>query len=109
MQFATYLPTVYNDGRRVPKREFNAILMEAVDLFGGYSLSELQKGAWKDETGKVYTDNSHKLTVVCDNSKLAEAESFVIRAGQRLGQLAMYFEVRDFDGVRILDVPKPNA
>lgn len=109
MQFATLLPTAYNDGRKVPKREIKVILDEAVKLFGGYTLSEPMRGAWQDDAGKVYTDSSHKLTVVCDNSKLAEAEAFVLRAGVRLKQEAMLFEVRDFDGVRILNVTKPNA
>jgi hypothetical protein len=29
----------------------------------------------------------------------------MIRIGKELGQRAMYFEVRDYDGVQILEVP----
>jgi hypothetical protein len=36
-----------------------------------------------------------------------EARELVLRIGQKLGQKAMYFEVRYFDGVEILEVPAP--
>ena len=32
----------------------------------------------------------------------------MIKIGQELGQRAMYFEVRDYDGVQFLKVPKPK-
>jgi hypothetical protein len=36
---------------------------------------------------------------------LWEAQQAVTKIGRELGQRAMYFEVRDYDGVQILEVP----
>jgi hypothetical protein len=36
---------------------------------------------------------------------LWQAQDLVIKIGKELGQRAMYFEVRDYDGVQILEVP----
>ena len=46
--------------------------------------------------------------MVCPNDKLWEAQEAVIKIGQELGQLVMYFEVRDYDGVHFLQIPKPK-
>jgi hypothetical protein len=43
--------------------------------------------------------------VVCDRILLEEAKEAVIRIGTELRQRAMYFEVRDYDGVQILEIP----
>jgi hypothetical protein len=39
------------------------------------------------------------------NRLLFEAQPAVVKIGRELGQRAMYFEVRDYDGVQILEVP----
>jgi hypothetical protein len=43
-----------------------------------------------------------KVTVACDRARLHEAEEAVCEIGRRLGQKAMYFEVRYADGVTFL-------
>ena len=46
-----------------------------------------------------------KFTVVCDRSQIDEARDAVVSIGKQLGQRAMHFEVRDYDGVQILEIP----
>jgi hypothetical protein len=52
-----------------------------------------------------YRDVTVRVTVICDRIMLEEARQAVIRIGKALKQRAMYFEVRDYDGVQILEVP----
>jgi hypothetical protein len=40
---------------------------------------------------------------------LDEARDAVIWIGQMLKQRAMYFEVRDYDGVQILEIPPAES
>jgi hypothetical protein len=80
-------------------------LKETARVFSGYTFGALQRGAWTDpQSGVTYFDNSHPLVVTCDRSRLEGARRWVLEIGRRLGQKAMYFEVRDYDGVQILDV-----
>lgn len=104
MKFMTYLVTHYNDGRPVNRKEREAILISAWQEFGGYTFSGPQTGAWGDETGKLYAERSYRLEVVTERSKLNDAINWVKDIGRRLKQKAMYFEVRDYDGVQIIDL-----
>lgn len=108
MQFATYLPTTFNDGRKVPRKVLIEIRDEASRLFGGYTLSGPVMGNWRNDSGEVFNDRSYLLTVVCDDSLRAEAEAFVIRTGVTLKQEAMYFELRNSE-VHFLTVPKSTT
>jgi hypothetical protein len=54
---------------------------------------------------EMYRDLSQRVSVVCDNILLWEAQQAVITIGRELGRHAMVFEVRDYDGVQILEVP----
>lgn len=74
--------------------------------FGGCSDEGVTKGQWIDPKNSVhYRDESRRVSVVCDRVLLDEARRAVIRIGRALGQRAMYSEVRDYDGVQILEVP----
>ena len=55
--------------------------------------------------GTKYRDETHRVTVVCDRIMLDDARAAVVRIGQILKQRAMYFEVRDYDGVQFLEIP----
>jgi hypothetical protein len=106
MKFTTLLPMRFNDGTEVPPERINQILDNLALQFGGCSDEGITKGQWidpKDQT--LYRDESRRVVVSCDNRLLWEAQQAVIRIGKELGQRAMYFEVRDYDGVQILEVP----
>lgn len=105
MLFTTILPKQRNDGSRVSRREMNAILRGLRERFGGVTVEGEVEGQWVDSAdGKSYGERSLKVTVACDRERLHEAEDAVRDIGRQLGQKAMYFEVRYFDGVGILRI-----
>jgi hypothetical protein len=110
MKFTTLIPTRFNDGKPVPKRQQRAIIDRLVRRFGGCTEEGLAKGQWIDPAkGVLYRDECERVSVVCDRIQLDEARATIIEIGAELGQRAMYFEVRDYDGVQILEVPYVNG
>ncbi len=106
MKFTTLLPTRYNDGNEVPEEEIESLINQLAIQFGGCSDEGITKGQWIDPTdSQFYRDESRRISVVCDNSLLLEAKEAVLQIGKQLKQRAMYFEVRDYDGVQFLEVP----
>jgi hypothetical protein len=106
MKFTTLIPLRFNDGREVPPEQMSRIIDELVLRFGGCSDEGVTKGQWLDpKDSQLYRDESRRVSVVCDNRLLWEAQQAVIKIGKELGQLAMYFEVRDYDGVQLLEIP----
>jgi len=107
MKFTTLIPMRFNDGRKVPLEQIDRIIDELAAQFNGCSDEGVTKGQWLDpKNSRLYRDESRRVTVVCNNAQLREAEQAVIKIGQELGQRAMYFEVRDYDGVQFLKVPQ---
>jgi hypothetical protein len=103
--FTTFIPTKRNDGSTFSRRQLQAILNETARRFGGYTFGPLQSGAWLDpQSGKTFFDKTHPLVVNCDRSQLEFARHWVLEIGRRMDQKEMYFEVRDYDGVQILNV-----
>lgn len=103
MKFTTLVPLKRNDGSPVGTKEINRILRRLQTRFGGLTVEGQVAGRWM-EAGQVYQDESLKISVACDNSRLEEARGEVLRIGRELGQLAMFFEVQYYDGVQILRV-----
>lgn len=102
MKFTTIIPVNRNDGSPVAQSELDEILLALATQFGGVTNEGRTLGHWIDPTdGRHYRDEGLMVSVVCDNARLAEAEA-VVRRGVQLGQKAIYFEVRDFDGVRFI-------
>ena len=58
------LPTQDNDGHS-NRSAINRIHHEILDLAGGYS-EVRQRGVWRDDSGRVYTDSSLRLTTTID-------------------------------------------
>jgi hypothetical protein len=106
MKFTTLIPVRFNDGRRVPRRRLATFMRQFAEQFGGCSEEGITKGQWVDPEDAVhFHDESIRVSVVCDRVMLDEARAAVVRIGQELKQRAMYFEVRDYDGVQILEIP----
>jgi len=106
MKFTTLIPTHFNDGSEVPEEQLQGYIDVLAIQFGGCSDEGITKGQWVDpEDSALYRDESKRVSVVCDNILLEEARTAVIQIGVALRQRAMYFEVRDYDGVQILEMP----
>jgi hypothetical protein len=103
MVFLTTIPTRRNDGSRVSQAELAGITKSLYDRFGGCTVQPGVTGHWI-EAGRHYQDDNLLVTVACDSDRLAEAETVVRQIGRQLEQKAMWFEVRYFDGPRILRI-----
>jgi hypothetical protein len=109
VKFTTLVPLRFKDGRNVPPDQIERIIDELAAQFQGCSDEGITKGQWLDPTdARLYRDESRRLTVVCENARLWEAQKAVIKVGKKLRQRAMYFEVRDYDGVQFLQIPRRN-
>ena len=105
VKFTTLIPTRFNDGRPVDPVEIESILMELTDTFGRCTVEGTCVGHWNDpRTGKRFQDETLRVSIACENERYLEALAAVTEAGRRLRQRTMYFELRDFDGVRILPI-----
>jgi hypothetical protein len=110
MKITTLIPTRLNNGRRVSKATLLRYMDELTTQFGGCSEEGITKGQWIDPTDATrFRDESIRVSVVCDRILLNEARDAVIRIRTQLRQRAMYFEVRDYDGVQILEIPFSTA
>jgi hypothetical protein len=104
MKFTTLIPTHLNDGTPVAEAALQEIVTRLAVLFGGVSTSGPVSGIWFD--GDVqHDDETIMVWCVCEIDRYNEARDAVIEIGRELGQKAMYFEVRDFDGVQIIEIP----
>lgn len=105
MKFTTLIPLRFNDGTAVPAERLEGFVNDLAIRFGGCSEEGVTKGQWIDpQDSQLYRDESQRVSVVCDSSLLWDAQQSVVMIGRALGQRAMYFEVRDYDGVHILEV-----
>jgi hypothetical protein len=102
MLVVTRIPTHRNDGSKISRRERRAMLTIVRDTFGGYSLEGPFEGAWVADDGRVYEETSYRLEVLVTADRVSEARAVFGRIGQRLGQRAIYFEVRE--GGEIIDL-----
>lgn len=104
MKWMTRIPTHDNDGNSLEGLVLQTLLHEVRNRFDGYSFDGPGWGAWTDDDGMVYEENSYVLTVLCERARYLDARNLVIEIGRGLGQKAMYFEVRDVDGVEIITI-----
>ena len=102
MLVITRIPTHRNDSRPVSRRELRQILNQVRDAFGGYSLEGPFQGAWIADDDRVYEETSYRLEVIVAPERVNEARELFVSVGTRLGQRAIYFEVRD--GGEIIDL-----
>ena len=105
MKFTTLIPLTRNDGSKVSRKELAEIEATFWMRFGGMTRDGVTIGNWiSPTTGRHHVHECLKVFVVCENSRLAEAQEFVRRIGERLGEEEMYFEVQYYDGPQFLKV-----
>jgi hypothetical protein len=98
----TRIPTHRNDGKKINQRDRRAILTLVRNAFGGHTLEGPFEGAWVADDGQTYVETSYRLEVLVPTERLSEARDLFIRIGKKLGQRAIYFEVRE--GGEIIDL-----
>src|SRR4051812_28839123 len=102
MLVITRIPTHRNDESKIGRRELRAILTRVRDTLGGYSLEGPFQGAWTADDDRLYEETSYRLEVVVDPERVSEARELFMSIGSRLGQRAIFFEVRE--GGEIIDL-----
>jgi hypothetical protein len=102
MLVITRIPTHRNDGSKVSQRERRELLKLVRDSFGGYTLEGPFHGAWVADDGRAYEETSYRLEVLVPPKRLKAVRELFKRIGRRLGQRAIYLEVRE--GGEIIDL-----
>ena len=105
MQVTTLIPLADNDGTPFGESRIDEILDTLANQFQGCSTDGKVDGRSVDD-GRRHRDVSLRVTIVCNKERLSEVQAKVIEIGQELGQLTMYFEVRDYDGVQFLSAKR---
>jgi hypothetical protein len=106
VKFTTYVPISRNDGTRFEAAFLERVIDQLWQPFQAMTDEGFVRGRWTAPDGTFFRDMCFKISIACDPSRLNEAIRAVKRAGRRLGQKAMYFEVSGYDGVYILAVRK---
>jgi hypothetical protein len=104
MKFTTLIPATRNDGTDIERAVLSRVIDALWRPFRGMSEEGFVTGHWIDDDGTEFTDLCIRISIECDRSRLQQAIRGVLRAGRKLGQRAMYFEVSGYDGVQILRV-----
>src|SRR5579872_2859223 len=108
MKFTTLIPTTRNDGTEVEPSLLSRLIDRLWRPFGGMTDEGEVTGHWIDD-GTEFIDVCIKVSIECDRERLQEAIRAVRRAGRKLDQKAMYFEVTGYDGVQILRIESPRS
>jgi hypothetical protein len=105
MKITTLVPLQFNDGRKVPAEQMQAIIDGLVKQFGACTEEGRVVGhrPEPDRPGIAH-ENFLKLSIEMDRERLEEARAAVLQIGRILAQREMYFEVREYDGVQIINV-----
>jgi len=104
VKFTTLIPTTRNDGTPFEEEFLRRVIDQLWKPFGAMSEEREVRGRRTDDDGTVYSDVSIKISIECDRARLTDAIRAVKKAGRRLGQLAMHFEVSGYDGLQFLRV-----
>ena len=107
MKFTTLIPKTRNDGTPFLKHLLDRVIEGLWKPFGAMSQEGEVIGRWTHE-GIVHSDLCIKISIECSRDRLQEAIRAVQRAGRKLRQKAMYFEVTGYDGVQILALGKTH-
>lgn len=85
-----YLPLADNQGRPFVEADWQAALERLVTPFGGATLGQPQEGCWLDDRRRMCREPIRPVVVSFAPGRLEEFRRAVHRAGQHLGQQAMY-------------------
>jgi hypothetical protein len=97
VKFITMIPTTGNDGTSFDPDFLGRVVDQLWKPFGAMSQEGGVIGRWTDDDGTIFGDVNMKISIECNRARLDEAIRAVKRAGRRLGQLAMYFEVSGYE------------
>lgn len=100
MKVTTLLPLNDNDGNPFSVEKLDRVLNSLAVQFNGCTTEGRVEGR-SVHGGVEHRDELLRVTIFCERSRLEEIRRRIVEIGRELGQLSMYFEVRD-DEVQFL-------
>jgi hypothetical protein len=91
-KFILLVPTRFNDGRPVTKKELWRIQSELFFLADGYTLAGKVRGAYRMRDGSRQNDESYCFWIVLSRKDERRLKKLAADIGARFGQEAMYLE-----------------
>ena len=101
MKVTTLLPLNDNNGRPFETEKIDGVLRSLAIQFNGCTTEGKVEGR-SVHGGIEHRDESLRVTIVCESRRLVEIRQRIVEIGRELGQLSMYFEVRDDESVQFL-------
>lgn len=104
IQIITLIPINYNDGRKIPIQEYRDFEDKLLEIAGGFSIDGITAGSWMDNN-ELYRDKSRKYIIAVEKqSQVKQIKQVIIQTGKKLGQLAMYFEVKVDSKIEFIEI-----
>ena len=101
MKVTTLLPLNDNAGMPFATDQIDTVLRSLAIQFNGCTTEGKVEGR-SVHSGVEHRDESLRVTIICERQRLEEIRQRIIEIGRELGQLSMYFEVRDDESVHFL-------
>ncbi len=102
-------PLTDNEGQPIDPQVIVDLHRELLGRFGGFTIHPTSEGRWQSREGRVYQEEVLVYEVAIPKDKVASLRDIVSELGQRLGQLAMYFDA-PAPSVEIIELPgKPET
>ena len=101
------LPLTDNDGQPIEGRVILDLHRELLAEFQGFTIHPTSEGRWRSRAGQLYQEQVVGYEVAVPPDKVALLRDAICRLGQRLGQLAMYFDA-PAPSVEIIELTPPR-
>jgi hypothetical protein len=100
------VPLTTNEGQPINPQVIVELHRELLERFRGFTVHPTSQGHWQSQEGRVYPEEVVVYEIAIPKPMIAPLREVVIRLGQRLGQLAMYFDAPP-PSVEIIDLSGP--
>lgn len=94
------IPLYDNDGRQFSEEVMEHVRKTILGTFGGYTSDNVQ-GAWINEEGRIFYDESIRYTITMEKEKVAELKEILVYFKELLNQEAMYLEVQPVEVILV--------
>src|ERR1700680_1659823 len=100
------VPLMDHEGHPIEARVILDLHRELLAEFQGFTIHPTSEGRWQSRAGRLYQEEVVVYEVAVPEAKVSFLPDVVCGLGQRLGQLAMYFDA-PAPSVEIIDLSGP--
>src|SRR5438270_12038443 len=97
------VPLTDDRGQPIDPQVIVELHRELLEAFEGFTIHPTSQGRWQSRAGRLYQEEVVVYEVAVGKAKVPLLREAVCRLGQRLGQLAMYFDAPP-PSVEIIDL-----